>query len=78
MSTSFFWTSAVQPSDTLSVAAAASVRPIVIYWDVFSSVLQSLIGESGRVSGGLPDSQLDRLLALYRRAVAHVHTTKRR
>lgn len=46
------------------------VRPIVIYWDIFSSVLNALIGESGRVSDWLPDSQLDRLLALYGRALA--------
>ncbi|MEX2262862.1 MAG: hypothetical protein WD696_12980 [Bryobacteraceae bacterium] len=46
------------------------VRPIVIYWDIFSNVLNALMGESGRVSDWLPDSQLDHLLALYGRALA--------
>lgn len=46
------------------------VRPIVIYWDIFSSVLNALLGEFGRVSDWLPDSQLDRLMALYERTLA--------
>jgi hypothetical protein len=45
------------------------VRPVVLYWDIFSNVLNTLMGEHGRVSDFLPDNQFDYLLALYCRAL---------